>query len=339
MDNSSADDRSLSGQQMTVRQSFLNSEFISRSASLSAGSVNNRNGDPGLDGALHPIEPGSQLINNAFSGFTLPVSEDYDGGARVIGSRGDIGADESAVNDAATLTVTNTNDSGAGSLRQAIITANPNPAHKTIEFSVSGSCPRTINLQSDLPDVTEPVIIDGYSQAGSAPNQSGSTFDGTVCVFLLGGNARSIGLDLRPNAVDETITVQGLGFYGFTNAGIFVLGDGRATVLGNLFGTGANVANQPFADTAIDVSAVTFGLGTGLAPDPPGVINDADLVGPLNANNSAFGTAFRGNQLGQIAHDYNSSDVPQRRQLVLGLPLENRVILLSYDLFFRGDFE
>jgi hypothetical protein len=88
-----------------------------------------------------------------------------------------------------------------------------------------------------------------------------------------------------------------------------------------------------------NVSAVTFGLAGGLAPNQIGVVNLADLVGRLNENNSAFGTAFRGAQPTIIPHDYNPSPTPQLRQLVLGLPLENRVMLLSYDLVFRGDFE
>src|SRR6185503_18088522 len=44
---------------------------------------------------------------------------------------------------AATFTVINTNDSGAGSLRQAIIDANTNPGLDTISFNI-GSGPQTI---------------------------------------------------------------------------------------------------------------------------------------------------------------------------------------------------
>jgi hypothetical protein len=253
MANNTTRDLGLYGQEMTVRHSFRNSIFLSSSASLSAASVNNRSGDPGIDSALRPIEPTSQLINNAFSGMTQAVNDDYDGGPREIGSRGDIGAYESNVNDAATLIVTNTNDSGAGSLRQAILDANTNPAMKRIEFNITGSCPRAINLQTGLPDVVEPVTIDGYTQPGSATNESGSGFDGTVCVFLLGGNAVSRGLELDPDGVDDVVTVQGLGFYGFTQAGIEARGEGRANIRGNLFGTGANVVNQPFGGSAIVV--------------------------------------------------------------------------------------
>ncbi len=52
-----------------------------------------------------------------------------------------------------TFTVTNTNDSGAGSLRQAIIDANDTPGHNTIVFGGSASLPATINLQSPLPEL------------------------------------------------------------------------------------------------------------------------------------------------------------------------------------------
>ncbi len=50
---------------------------------------------------------------------------------------------------AATLTVANTNDSGAGSLRQAILDANVNNADDTIVFdSTVFSSPQTIFLTS-----------------------------------------------------------------------------------------------------------------------------------------------------------------------------------------------
>jgi hypothetical protein len=54
---------------------------------------------------------------------------------------------------AATLTVTNTNDSGAGSLRQAMIDANATGAADTVGFAPSLSG-QTITLDSQLPVVT-----------------------------------------------------------------------------------------------------------------------------------------------------------------------------------------
>ena len=60
---------------------------------------------------------------------------------------------------AGTFVVTNTNDSGDGSLRQAIIDAN-GAAGGNITFNIPGATP-TIPLQSPLPPITAPVVLDG----------------------------------------------------------------------------------------------------------------------------------------------------------------------------------
>lgn len=58
---------------------------------------------------------------------------------------------------AAVFQVTSINDSGPGSLREAIELANANGEADTIEFMVTG----TIVLQSNLPTLTESVVIQG----------------------------------------------------------------------------------------------------------------------------------------------------------------------------------
>ncbi len=77
---------------------------------------------------------------------------------------------------ATTFTVINTNDSGAGSFRQALIDADNNVGVDTIEFNIpEGDCSAagvcSIALLSDLPVTTEAVIIDGTTQPryGTAP--------------------------------------------------------------------------------------------------------------------------------------------------------------------------
>jgi VCBS repeat-containing protein len=67
---------------------------------------------------------------------------------------------------AATFTVTNTNDSGAGSLRQALLDANSTVGADTISFAIPGAGVKTILPTSALPAVTERVTIDGWSQGG-----------------------------------------------------------------------------------------------------------------------------------------------------------------------------
>src|SRR5437879_439251 len=63
-----------------------------------------------------------------------------------------------------TFTVTTTADSGPGSLRQALTAANANPGLDIIDFDIPGNGPFTIQLSSLLPPITNPVVIDGYTQ-------------------------------------------------------------------------------------------------------------------------------------------------------------------------------
>ncbi|MCP3958924.1 MAG: DUF11 domain-containing protein, partial [bacterium] len=86
----------------------------------------------------------------------------------------------------ATFTVINTNDSGAGSLRQAILDANAAGGPDLIDFAV-GTGAQTITLASILPTITGDLVIDGSTQPG---------FAGTPLIDVdagsLGGNAMSV---------------------------------------------------------------------------------------------------------------------------------------------------
>lgn len=71
---------------------------------------------------------------------------------------------------AATFTVTTTNDSGAGSLRQALLDARAVAGEHTITFDIPGTGPHTITPASALPILgggAATVSIDGCSQPGA----------------------------------------------------------------------------------------------------------------------------------------------------------------------------
>jgi hypothetical protein len=74
---------------------------------------------------------------------------------------------------AATFTVTTSGDSGAGSLRQAMLDANASPGADTIAFNIPGSGVHTLIPETILPAITDPVILDGFTQPGSVPNDAG----------------------------------------------------------------------------------------------------------------------------------------------------------------------
>jgi len=71
---------------------------------------------------------------------------------------------------AATFTVTNTDDSGAGSLRQAVTGANGGAGPHTIAFNIPGAGVHTITLATALPTiiVAEGITVDGTTQPGYA---------------------------------------------------------------------------------------------------------------------------------------------------------------------------
>jgi len=63
-----------------------------------------------------------------------------------------------------------TPDPGGCTLREAIIAANTNSDFTNIQFNIPGAGVHTIAPTTVLPQLTQPVSIDGYSQPGSHPN-------------------------------------------------------------------------------------------------------------------------------------------------------------------------
>ena len=66
---------------------------------------------------------------------------------------------------AASFTVTTTNDTGAGSLRDTILAANAATGPHTIAFNIAGGA-LTIFPASELPEITEPILLDASTQPG-----------------------------------------------------------------------------------------------------------------------------------------------------------------------------
>src|SRR4029077_17678603 len=112
-----------------------------------------------------------------------------------------------------TFLVNNTGDSGAGSLRQAILDANAKVGSDIINFDIPGGGVHTIEPASDLPEISELVLIDGWSQPGHAS---------PPLIELSGQSARySDGLIITGSGT----TVRGLAINGFASgAGILITG-------------------------------------------------------------------------------------------------------------------
>jgi hypothetical protein len=179
--------------------------------------------------------------------------------------------------------VTNTNDSGAGSLRQAIVNANTAANLNAIVFDIPGAGPHTITLWTPLPDITEPVIIDGYTQPGSAENTSGAWEGGNAVIkIMLDGSPLSGEFDNGLRVVADGCTIRGLAIGNFPSHGVAFAGDSNV-IEGCYIGTGP-------AGTTAEPNGIGFRAG---ANSDNNVIGGADPA----ARNVISGNTTEGVQI------------------------------------------
>jgi hypothetical protein len=130
-------------------------------------------------------------------------------------------------------TVTNTNDSGAGSLSQAILDASASSGVvDVINFNIPGATVHTIIPLSPLPAITDPVVIDGYTQPGAVP-ATGST--AAIMRIELNGQNAGVGADGLHITAGNT-TVRGLVINRFSDDVIELASNGNNTISGNYLG-------------------------------------------------------------------------------------------------------
>ena len=204
----------------------------------------------------------------------------------------------------ATFMVTNTADGGPGSLRQAILDAdgNPNPpgAVDQIQFNISGSGRRSIQPLSALPNITDPVLIDGTTQPG---------FAGSPLVELDGELAGTdvTGLTFTTGFVDSTLQqpisgVKGLLIDRFSANGISLLTSGSNLVQSNLIGV-ENPAAAHIGNGGDGIHISTSGnIIGGTATGDGNVISDNGANGILlfaeSESTAPTGNVIQGNLIG-----------------------------------------
>lgn len=113
---------------------------------------------------------------------------------------------------AADFSVLTTNDSGPGSLRQAILDANTNPGPDRVLFNIPGAGVRVISVLSALPDITDSLVIDGYTQPGAKANSLDVGSDAVILIRLQATSQSSAdGLAIKAS----NCTVRGLSITNF----------------------------------------------------------------------------------------------------------------------------
>ncbi len=233
---------------------------------------------------------------------------------------------------AATFSVTNANDSGAGSLRQAILDANAGGAGPhSITFAIPGPGVHTIALASGLPSITVAsggLTIDATTQTGYAGSplvfvkSSGGMFSGfffegagggTVRGLAIGGCLVGVGAD-----VPVPVTVQAC-YIGTDATGTTAVPNGsgiqvasalltvggptaadRNVISGNIsYGIGLNAGGGTIQNNLIgtDVTGtVALPNGTGIYA-VSGVFNAPLLIGGSGVGNLISGNIQNGIQI------------------------------------------
>jgi hypothetical protein len=162
-------------------------------------------------------------------------------------------------------TVTNTNDSGSGSLRSAI-QASISHGSGLITFDIGNGCgPRVIELNSPLPDITVPILFNGHNQPGYVENDLDSGDDAQLCIILEAADASvTNGLTVPSSAGDDvSIVVWGMAFSGFSNRAINLLGGSAHSIVASRFGGSASGYALVANDEAIHIGAGTHGVMIG----------------------------------------------------------------------------
>jgi hypothetical protein len=201
-----------------------------------------------------------------------------------------------------TYTVTATADSGAGTLRQAILDANANSGADTIAFNIVGSGVHTIAPASALPAITGPVTIDGYTQSGSIANTNptGQGLNTVLQIEIDGTNGCATAcLDVQA----DDVTIRGLVIN--HNAGVGILTTNahqNLVVEGCFLGTDPSGAQalEPYGG-ALSVRNHTNARIGGTTPAARNLISGGNLNGyqiTLGSGQAVTGTKIEGNLVG-----------------------------------------
>ena len=132
---------------------------------------------------------------------------------------------------------------GGCTLRAAIEEANTTTDVDTIAFGIPGGGPGTIHTitpATALPAVTEPVIIDGYTQIGAQPNTLAVGNNAELRIVLSGASVGGgFGLDLSGSTNSSVIGLVVNGFSDGGSAGAGIVAGPGANIIGNFIGTNA----------------------------------------------------------------------------------------------------
>ncbi len=249
---------------------------------------------------------------------------------------------------AVNFTVNTTNDTGIGSLRQAIIDANNAVGQDSIDFTLPGAGPHIIQPLTNLPTITDALLIDGYTQNGSSANTQLLGTDANLQVILDGSintSLPTVGLTVQTNGS----SIAGLSIVGFPTIGV-LLSSGATLVSGNFIGVLPDGVTTQFNGIGIHIESnlSQFNLIGGSVVANKNLIsgNIFDAILVESHSNRIMGNIIGVDRTGSIALSQNTNTAGVRiinadNNIVGGtLPAERNLISAngSGGIFIDGTF-
>lgn len=259
----------------------------------------------GVSALLDPLsDNGGYVQTHALMTGSLAINAGAISGTPTVDARGvtrdgatDIGAYEAA---STTFVVTTTADSGAGSLRQAIIDANSLAGADVIEFNISGTGVHVITPLSALPTITDTVTIDATSDDSYAAN-------GNRPAIVLAGTSAGAGTDafVLSSTADGSV-IRGLVIQDWGGDGIEIqLGSDHNRIVGNYIGRLNTSGTDSGAGTGNDGNGILiYGASNhigGATLEDRNVISGNATNGIQISGSSATGNDALGNYIGVTA--------------------------------------
>jgi hypothetical protein len=191
-----------------------------------------------------------------------------------------------------TYTVNTVVDAGRGSLRQAIIDANAHPNSELpdeIHFALAGNGVHTILFLSALPDIIDPLLVDGWSEPG---------FSGTPLIAVTAAPGMSAdGFRITGGSS----TIRGLVISGF-RSGIYIEQNGNNIIQGCYIGTDATGRTAVPNDVGMFSMKTNFNLVGGTNVSARNLISGNRGLGVQFEDPDQFpeskGNAVQGNCIG-----------------------------------------
>jgi hypothetical protein len=198
--------------------------------------------------------------------------------------------------------VTNVNNHGAGSLREAILNANATAGKDTITFNIPGAGVKVIALLVSLPEITDPIVIDGTTQPGYA---------GSPLIELDGTLAPGDGLVIKAGGS----TVKGLAIGNFIfGVGIELSNCNDNVIQGNYIGVDATgtTARQNVVGIAIVLSSNNLIGGTTAAARNVVSASEFSGIALFGSGNTVQGNFIGTNAAGTAAlkNGTNGIEIP-----------------------------